>query len=92
MRLSLLSYEAGNNLLGTIPSEIRLLQRLEKLDLGNNKLEGIIPSEIGELTEMTFLSLNTNYFTGSIPQEIGQMTKAGMLHMTNLNQNYNTTS
>lgn len=67
---------SGNNLEGTLPSEIKFLKRLEKLDLGNNILTGTIPSEISQLSEMIYLSLNTNDFTGTIPDGIGQMKNA----------------
>jgi hypothetical protein len=38
-----------NNLNGTIPTEIGLIEKLQHLDLGNNSLTGAIATEIGLL-------------------------------------------
>lgn len=67
---------SGINLEGNVPSEIRVMKRLEKLDLGNNALKGTIPSELGELNKMNYLALNTNFLTGKIPEEIREMENA----------------
>lgn len=42
----------GNNLVGTIPSEIRGLSTLEKYDMNKNTLFGAIPSAIGQLNSL----------------------------------------
>ncbi len=65
----------GNNLIGTIPSEIGNLTSLQYLDLDNNNLTGSIPSEIGNLTSLQYLDLDNNNLTDSIPAEIGNLTK-----------------
>lgn len=61
----------GNSLTGSIPPEIKDIEGLWELELGNNSITGIAP-EISELKELYSLSLRTNLLT-SIPDEIGQM-------------------
>ncbi|KAL7490454.1 hypothetical protein ACHAWT_000099, partial [Skeletonema menzelii] len=63
----------GNQLSGTIPSEIGSMKNLEYLSLNNNTLTGTIPSEIGSMKNLTFLYLDFNDLVGSIPTEIGLM-------------------
>eukprot|EP00986_Skeletonema_menzelii_P016206 scaffold13940_cov69-Skeletonema_menzelii.AAC.1 len=68
-----------NQLNGTIPSEIGLMENLrelfalEALFLQGNQLSGTIPSEIGSMKNLEYLSLNNNTLTGTIPSEIGSM-------------------
>jgi len=49
-----------NALTGTIPSELSLCFRLQKLLLQHNALTGSIPSELGSLTAVTILRLESN--------------------------------
>lgn len=72
--LDMSGYWVGNNLSGTIPSEIGNLTGLTTLDLAHNKLNGSIPAEIGNLTALTRLDLLHNNLSGSIPVEIGNLT------------------
>ena len=62
-----------NNLVGTIPAELRQLSSLHSLKLGLNKLSGPIPPELGELSNLDFLELHANELSGSIPPELGQL-------------------
>jgi len=55
----------GNNLNGSLPSEINKLQDLEVLNLSNNQLNGTIPSLI--LSKLKFLSIHSNKLIGSVP-------------------------
>ena len=62
----------GNNLKGTIPTEIGNLTALTNLSIaGNYQLAGSIPSSIGQLTNLLNLSFGANALTGTIPVEIG---------------------
>eukprot|EP00984_Skeletonema_dohrnii_P005236 scaffold1834_cov73-Skeletonema_dohrnii-CCMP3373.AAC.1 len=60
---------SGNNLVGSIPTELGKLGRLELLDLNNNQLTGGIPTELGQL------------LTGGIPTELGQLVNLERLYL-----------
>ncbi len=77
---------SGNNLAGTIPSEIGNLDSLQVLILGSffdksNSLTGEIPPEIGNLSQLKKLVLTKNTLTGSIPVEIGNLVNLSELYL-----------
>lgn len=65
---------AGNNLVGTIPSEIGDLDQLIHLSLASNQLSGSVPVEIGNLSSLQRLYLSNNQLSGPIPAELGNLT------------------
>ena len=68
------------NLNGTIPASIGLLDRLFILDLIGNSLHGPIPPELGRLTRLRDLSLGFNDLSGPLPPELGNM--AGLRYLS----------
>ncbi|MDE2728366.1 MAG: Ig-like domain-containing protein [Gemmatimonadota bacterium] len=70
------------NLSGSLPAEIGLLDRLEGLFLYNNELTGSIPSELGRLHRLKHLYLGNNELTGRIPPEIGQLNELEVLSLS----------
>ena len=60
-----------NQLKGSLPTEIGLLTRCEKLYLNDNLIVGSLPSEIGLLQRLRILKLSRNSLSGSIPSELG---------------------
>ena len=63
-----------NNLDGTLPNELALLNKLERVELSGGPdtfLTGALPSELGLLTSLSYLSLRENDLRGRIPTEIG---------------------
>lgn len=74
---------SGNNLRGSIPSELCLLASLGLLNLRHNDLTGNIPPELGGLTDLLYLGLSGNELTGDIPSEFGQLTKLTGLGLLN---------
>ena len=63
-----------NNLDGTMPNELALLNKLERVELSggpNSFLAGSLPSELGLLTGLDYLSLRENGLRGTLPVEIG---------------------
>ena len=69
---------------GSIPSALRNLTKLQRLNLGENRLTGSIPSQLGSLTELTHLALDHNQLTDSIPSQLG-----GLAKLEELVLNYN---
>lgn len=65
-----------NDVVGTIPPEIALLEHLEILDLGFNEgVRGDMPPEIGKLKKMRHLLLHHNDMTGPIPAEYAELSE-----------------
>jgi Leucine-rich repeat (LRR) protein len=64
----------GNQLNGSIPTELGNLTNLVELGLHNNQLSGSIPAELGNLTNLQSLDLLQNQLSGSIPAELGNLT------------------
>ena len=71
----------GNQLTGTIPSELGNLSSLTGLDLGGNQLTGPIPSELADLSNLRSLNLAGNQLTGPIPPELGNLSNLRSLNL-----------
>ncbi|MDO5981448.1 leucine-rich repeat domain-containing protein [Flavivirga spongiicola] len=73
----------GNNLIGTLSSQLKDLPNLEGLFLYDNQIAGTIPSQLGDLSNLKFLQFNTNQLTGSIPFELGNLSSLKHLYLAN---------
>jgi len=71
---------AGNNLVGTIPSQLDALDLLVYLDLSSNSLTGAIPPALGNLA-LAGLNLSQNQLTGHIPEELGNTVTLRVLYL-----------
>ncbi len=74
---------ANNNLLGTLASDLGLLDSLQTLDLGNNELSGVLPTELGNLDALTTLNLGNNELSGVLPTELGNLDALITLNLGN---------
>ena len=63
----------GNQLTGTIPTQLGSLSNLTGLHLWGNQLTGTIPTQLGSLSNLRGLSLGGNQLTGTIPIELGNL-------------------
>jgi len=63
----------GNDITGSIPSEIGLLSSLERLYMHYGALTGTIPTEMGAMESLTHLIFDFNDLTGTIPSEMGKL-------------------
>jgi len=59
-----------NNLKGSIPEELKLLDQLEELDLDSNSLVGHFPSWVGSMKYLEKLDVDRNILSGPIPEEL----------------------
>ena len=78
---------AGNDLSGTIPSELGNITgenspTLRILDLCQNRLSGAIPPRLGNLTSLQQLHLDRNQLSGAIPPELGNLTGLAVLDLS----------
>ncbi|CAJ1943607.1 unnamed protein product [Cylindrotheca closterium] len=64
---------------GTIPTELYLLTRLNNLVLRGNSFTGTIPTTLGLLSDLGGLELWDNNLSGRIPSELGALTKLSAL-------------
>ncbi len=73
----------GNNLIGTIPSELSNLKQLSSLNLSGNFLTGGLPSTITSLANLTELILYNNQLAGGIPADVGNLKLLRILNLSN---------
>ncbi len=69
-----------NNLVGTLPSELRSLTSLTSLMLSENKLSGNIPNLSG-LSQLEHLDLGDNQLNGTLPGWLGNLTNLEQLYL-----------
>lgn len=65
----------GNEVYGTLPTQIGLLGNLASLSLASNQMTGSIPVEMGDAPKLQRIWLYGNKLTGTIPNELQQLTK-----------------
>ncbi|HLC83818.1 MAG TPA: leucine-rich repeat domain-containing protein, partial [Bacteroidia bacterium] len=70
---------SNNNLTGSLPAEIRLLQKLRVLDASDNNMTGV-PAEVGQLANLEILDLSNNQLTG-LPYELGNLKNLKTLNL-----------
>ena len=70
---------SNNNLGGSLPAEVRQLQKLKTLNLSNNHFAGI-PAEVGQLKNLEELNLSGNQITG-LPYELGNLSNLKVLNL-----------
>lgn len=59
-------------LIGTIPTSIGNLARLEILELRGNFLNGLLPDALGGLDALRIFDIQFNQFSGQVPDAVGQ--------------------
>jgi hypothetical protein len=70
----------GNNLGGTLPTELRDLTQLSILGLGGNRISGTIPDVLGDVP-LTQLFLFGNQLSGSLPASFSQLGNLEVLYL-----------
>lgn len=75
----------NNNLVGTIPPEVRDLDGMFGFNLSHNHLSGPIPPEVGDMLWLEDLYLQGNDLSGPIPPEIANLS---VLNILNLSDNH----
>jgi len=73
----------GNNLDGTLPTEIGLLTNLQFFYLSGNNLFGTIPTQITLLDQLVQLGLDKNQLTGGFPPSMATLGGLQILYLQN---------
>lgn len=74
----------NNQLSGTLPSTIGLLQNVLRLDMQQNFLTGQIPSQIAGLQSALSIYLDNNRLQGQIPYTVGNLSALQVASHANL--------
>ena len=79
------SKSGDNDLIGSIPEEIRTLTFLQSINFDTNQVSGPIPTSIGELTDLRNIDMDSNMLSGAIPTQIFSLQQLQVLDLdTNL--------
>ena len=73
---------SNNNLVGTLPAEMTVLNNLTLLNLESNSLTGEALTELTNLTNLESLDLSGNSLEGTIPAEFGDLTNLAFLDLS----------
>ncbi|XLU36159.1 hypothetical protein S245_072225, partial [Arachis hypogaea] len=74
-----------NNLVGSIPDGITLLNGLHSLNLSNNHLIGKIPNMIGDMISLESFDVSSNQLSGTIPSSMSALTSLSHLNLSHNN-------
>jgi hypothetical protein len=69
----LLLIEAGNNLNGTLPGELRMFSNLDTISFIADGLHGTLPSDLGDMTSLSTLQLSGHQLSGTIPKSFSRL-------------------
>ncbi|KAF7828685.1 putative LRR receptor-like serine/threonine-protein kinase [Senna tora] len=72
----------NSQLLGSIPSDLGLIEHLQILDLSNNSLNGSLPSSLFQASELRMLNLSNNLIVGEVPDAIVQLRNLQFLNLS----------
>lgn len=78
----------GNQITGSIQSDIAKLQNLQDLQLGTSNMMGDIPEELYQLTRLQILDLSYAQFEGTLSSSIGFLRDSLKRLILNDNQFY----
>lgn len=70
-----------NNLQGSLPTELGLLESLKTVNFDSNRITGKIPNSITALTNLTSFSVESNRLTGKIPSKISELVNIAELKL-----------
>ncbi|XP_065637975.1 leucine-rich repeat receptor protein kinase HPCA1-like [Quercus suber] len=82
LHLDILWLVDGNQLIGSIPSTLGLVQALEVLRIDGNALSGPVPSNLNNLTTLNQMYLSNNKLSGPLPNLTG-MTSLSYVDISN---------
>jgi len=71
----------ANEITGTIPSEIGLLESMASLSMTNATLTGTIPTQLGNMSSLRRIWLFNNQLTGSVPIELKKLSDLEILQV-----------
>ena len=72
-----------NNLVGSLPVEMKDLTGIKRIWLDNNLLSGEIPAELGNLASLESLAISVNQLSGAIPSALGNLTHLNDIWLDN---------
>eukprot|EP00253_Pinus_taeda_P009317 PITA_09317 len=70
-----------NSFTGTVPSSLKMLQKMERLYMGGNYLQGNLPVQIGQLRSLGLLAMEENNLSGKIPDSIANLWQLRYLYL-----------
>ncbi|KAG7011028.1 putative LRR receptor-like serine/threonine-protein kinase [Cucurbita argyrosperma subsp. argyrosperma] len=74
----------NSQLMGSVSSDLGLIQNLRSVDLSNNSFNGSLPRSLFNATMLRFLDLSENLISGEVPAAVGGL---GNLQVLNLSGN-----
>ncbi|MED6151761.1 hypothetical protein PIB30_085551 [Stylosanthes scabra] len=74
-----------NNLVGSIPKGITLLNGLHSLNLSNNHLIGELPIMMGNMRSLESFDVSSNQLSGTIPSSMSVLTSLSQLNLSHNN-------
>ncbi|EEC72599.1 hypothetical protein OsI_06067 [Oryza sativa Indica Group] len=74
-------FMSDNQLTGSIPTSLSMLQSLTDMSLNDNHLDGKLPDAFGSLTGLVNFDISSNNFSGSLPPSLGSLSSLTTLHM-----------